>query len=140
MLIRRACHAAFEVEGFGGSAEVNVIIVDNAYIRYLNNQYRGVDEPTDVLSFSTFKDGKYEINPETGRFMLGDIVISIVKAEEQAEKGDYTLNQEVVRLVSHGMFHLFGHDHEKDDVSHEQMKRCEGKVLSFVGFPEAVFL
>ncbi|MDR1364529.1 MAG: rRNA maturation RNase YbeY [Oscillospiraceae bacterium] len=142
MIIRRTCHASIEVEKLAGPIEVNVIIVDDTYMRSLNAQYRGIDKTTDVLSFSNLKDGKYDINPETGRQMLGDIIVSIVKMQEQAlenynsfEQGVY---QEAVRLVSHGMFHLLGYDHERDNISRDQMRELEGRVLNFMGFSESV--
>ena len=80
--IRRVCHAVLSSEHFDHSAEVNVVFVDNAHIQQLNKQYRGKDVPTDTLSFPSGKD-EYEINQETGAKILGDIVLSIEKANNQ---------------------------------------------------------
>ena len=85
ILIRRACNAVLKYEGFEGNAEVSVTFVDNARIAELNNEYRNKPMPTDVLSFPLGQDGVYDIDPETGCKMLGDVVISMERAVEQAE-------------------------------------------------------
>ena len=84
LLIRRACNSVLVREGFNHSADVSVVLVDNDYIQSLNKQYRGKDVPTDMLSFPATKDGDYEINPETGAKILGDIILSIEKALKEA--------------------------------------------------------
>ena len=89
LLIRRCCHAVLELEHFEGSAEVSVRFVDNEQIRELNKAYRNIDRETDVLSFPLGENGVYDINHDTGAKLLGDIVISMEKAMEQADNGDY---------------------------------------------------
>ena len=84
LLIRRCCHAVLAAEQFGDSAEVSVSFVNNEQIRQLNNEFRQKDTATDVLSFPLGQDGVYDRNLETGALQLGDIVISIEKAVEQA--------------------------------------------------------
>ena len=85
LLIRRCCNAVLRMEQFKGSAEISVRFVDNAMIRELNAQHRGIDAETDVLSFPLGENGEYDVNPATGAFVLGDIVISVQKAMEQAK-------------------------------------------------------
>ena len=87
LLIRRCCHAVLELENFEGSAEVSVRFVDNEEIRRLNAEYRNIDRETDVLSFPLGENGVYDVNLDTGAKLLGDIVISMEKAMEQAEAG-----------------------------------------------------
>ena len=84
LLIRRCCHAVLELENFEGSAEVSVRFVDNEEIRRLNAEYRNIDRETDVLSFPLGENGVYDVNLDTGAKLLGDIVISMEKAMEQA--------------------------------------------------------
>ena len=84
ILIRRACNAVLEFEHFEAPAEISVTFVDNAAIAELNNQYRNKPMPTDVLSFPLGVDGKYDVDENNGCKMLGDIVISMERAQEQA--------------------------------------------------------
>ena len=81
LLIRRCCHAVLVAENFHESAEISVSFVNNEQIRQLNAEYRQKDAPTDVLSFPLGSGGKYDRNMETGALQLGDIVISVEKAE-----------------------------------------------------------
>ena len=85
MLVRRCCNAVLLQEEFDGSAEISVTFVDNSEIHKLNKQYRNIDRETDVLSFPLGENGEYDINHDTGAKMLGDVVISLPKAVEQAE-------------------------------------------------------
>lgn len=82
LLIRRCCHAVLEMENFEGSVEVDVSLVDNAQIREINREHRHIDAVTDVLSFPLGENGHYDINPETGAKMLGDVVLSMERAME----------------------------------------------------------
>ena len=84
LLIRRCCHAVLELEGFTDDAEVSVSFVDNEQIRKINKEYRNIDKETDVISFPLGTDGNYDVNMDTGAKVIGDIVISMEKAFEQA--------------------------------------------------------
>ena len=86
ILIRRACNAVLEMENFEGPAEISVTFVDNEEIKQLNTDYRDKPTATDVLSFPLGEDGVYDINNETGASMLGDIVISMERAQAQAQE------------------------------------------------------
>ena len=96
ILIRRACNAVLEYEHFEAPAEISVTFVDNAAIAELNNQYRNKPMPTDVLSFPLGVDGKYDVDENNGCKMLGDIVISMERAQEQANLYGHPLQREVV--------------------------------------------
>jgi probable rRNA maturation factor len=133
MLIRRCCHAVLELEKFDGSAEVSVSFVDNEQIHKLNKEYRDIDKPTDVLSFPLGEDGKYDKNPDTDAYMLGDIVISVEKAIEQAEEYGHTLQREIGYLTVHSMLHLMGYDHVDGGVEAVRMREKEENVLTNLG-------
>ena len=112
ILIRRACNAVLEYEHFEAPAEISVTFVDNAAIAELNNQYRNKPMPTDVLSFPLGENGKYDIDENNGCMMLGDIVISMERAQEQAELYGHSFEREVAFLCVHSVLHLLGYDHE----------------------------
>lgn len=135
LLIRRCCHATLELEGFEGSAEVNVIMVDNDQIRQINNEHRHIDASTDVLSFPMGENGKYDVNPETGAMMLGDIVLSIERAQEQAKQFAHSLQREVGYLTVHSMLHLLGYDHVDGGLEAVRMREREEAVMLQVGLP-----
>ena len=95
MLVRRCCNAVLRLEKFEGSAEISVTFTDNEGIKALNKQYRDKDIETDVLSFPMGENGVYDTNPETGAQILGDVVISMEKARDQAELFGHSLQREV---------------------------------------------
>lgn len=97
----------------------NVIIVDNNYIHQLNKEYRGVDRPTDVISFALEDNGSMET--EFGR-VLGDIYISIDKAREQAKEYGHSLKRELSFLSIHGFLHLLGYDHMNSEEEKEMFE------------------
>ena len=116
-----------EEENCPYEAQINLLLTDNEGIREFNRQYREVDAPTDVLSFPMVdyeKPSDFDhvedavedyFNPETGELMLGDIVISVDKVEEQAEKYGHSQTRELAFLVAHSMLHLCGYDHMVDE-------------------------
>ena len=134
LLIRRCCHAVLELEKFDGSAEVSVTFVDNERIHELNNQYRGIDRETDVLSFPLGENGVYDVNLDTGAKMLGDIVISVEKAMEQAGLYNHPLQREIGFLTVHSMLHLLGYDHEAGGLEEVHMREKEETVLTQIGW------
>jgi len=138
MLIRRCCNAVLRMEDFSGSVEVSVSFLNNAQIRELNRDHRGKDIPTDVLSFPMGENGVYDINMETGASILGDIVISIEKAVEQAELYGHTLQREIGFLTVHSMLHLLGYDHEGGGLAAALMREKEEEVLEKLGLTRDV--
>ncbi len=133
MLIRRCCTAVLTMENFKDPAEVSVKLVDNEQIRELNKIHRNIDKETDVLSFPLGVDGVYDINLDTGDAQLGDIVISIEKAIEQAERYGHSLNREIGYLTVHSMLHLLGYEHEKGGLELLHMREKEEKTLTELG-------
>ena len=130
MIIRRCCHATLVLEQFEGDAEVEVSIVDNEQIREINAAHRDIDQATDVLSFPLGEDGTYDVNPATG-----DIVLSLERAEEQAESFGHSLQREVGYLTTHSMLHLLGYDHVNGGIEAVRMREKEEAVMTRVGLP-----
>lgn len=114
-------------ENFTADADVSVSLVDNEEIRDLNRVYRGIDSPTDVLSFSMM-EGEDSLQISDMPMMLGDIVISLEKALEQSRDYGHSFEREVGYLVAHGMLHLLGYDHQTDE-DRETMRLKEESVL-----------
>ena len=133
LLIRRCCHAVLATEGFEGPAEVSVSFVNNEQIRELNNEFRHKDAATDVLSFPLGENGVYDLNEETGAYQLGDVVISVPKAMEQAEQYGHSLQREMGFLTVHSMLHLLGYDHEAGGLEALRMREKEETVMSKLG-------
>ena len=135
ILIRRSCHAVLEFEKFEESAEISVTFVDNEQIHELNREYRGKDMPTDVLSFPMGENGVYDENHNTGAKILGDIVISVPKALEQAKRYGHSFEREMGYLTAHSMLHLLGYDHENGGIERVRMREKEENVMSMLGLP-----
>ena len=126
-IIREIVEASLDYEECPYEAEVNVILTDNPSIQEINRGHRQIDAPTDVLSFPLVDYGRPAdfshveeqaedyFNPETGELMLGDIVISVDKVEEQAEKYGHSQRRELAFLVAHSMLHLCGYDHMEEE-------------------------
>ena len=116
------------LEKFKNSAEISILLTDDEYIKNLNLKYKNKNFATDVLSFPTFKNGRYF--KYNGKIVLGDVVISLEKANEQFKKYfSSCVEEEVARLVIHAMLHLLGYDHEKGDVERNLMHKKE-KILN----------
>ena len=135
LLMRRCCHAVLAMEGFEGSAQVDMSLVDDEEIRTINREHRKVDAITDVLSFPLGENGKYDQDPVSGAYMLGDIVISMERAQEQAAQYGHTLQREVAFLTVHSMLHLLGYDHVDGGLEAVRMREREEAVLTSVGLP-----
>ncbi len=133
MLVRQCCIAVLTLEGIELQAEISVRFVDNEEIHRLNKKYRNVDRETDVISFPLGIDGVYDINKDTGAQMLGDIVISLEKAMEQAEMYGHSLRREIGFLTVHSMLHLLGYDHENGGIEAVHMREKEEQVLTQLG-------
>ena len=133
LLIRKACTATLKLEGFEDSAEVNVTLVNDEMIKEMNSKFRSIDASTDVLSFPLGENGEYDVNPETGAKMLGDIVISVEHALSQADLYGHGIEREVAFLTVHSMLHLLGYDHEQGGLEKTVMREKEEQVLEALG-------
>ena len=135
LLVRRTCNAVLTLEEFGGPAEIGVRFANDEQMRGFNEKYRGKDTPTDVLSFPLSEPDQFEKNPETGAYMLGDIMISMERAVSQAEEYGHSLQREMAYLTAHSMLHLLGYDHEKGGLEAVKMREKEEAVLTMLGLP-----
>ncbi len=133
LLVRRCCTAVLVQEEFEGPAEVSVTFVDDDTIHQLNKQYRDIDRATDVLSFPLGENGVYDINNDTGAKLLGDIVISIPHAVDQADRYGHSLQREIGFLTVHSMLHLLGYDHVNGGMESVRMREKEESVLTKLG-------
>lgn len=138
MLIRRACTAVLAEEGFLEPAEVDVSFVDDEQIRELNRDFRNIDKSTDVLSFPLGEDGVYDENPATGAKLLGDVIISVEHAVNQAKEYGHSLQREMAFLTVHSMLHLLGYDHVESEKDSEIMREKEEAVLIKMGLSREV--
>lgn len=129
-VIRRAILATLEHESFPYDAEVSVTLCDNEYIRALNKEYRGKDSHTDVLSFPIYDNGEFDLGECISGAMLGDIVISLERAAEQARELGNTFLYEVAFLVIHSTLHLLGYDHERSTEDDELQCRLQKEIIA----------
>lgn len=132
-LIRLSCAAVLENQGFSDLAEVVVTFVDDAEIKNLNNEFRNIDKSTDVLSFPLGEDGEYDLNPETGAYSLGDVVISVEHAVAQSEEYGHSFERELSYLTVHSMLHLLGFDHVNGGDEAALMRKTEEEVMTVLG-------
>ena len=129
----KACTATLKYENFPDSAEVDVSLVNDDAIKELNNQFRNIDSATDVLSFPLGENGEYDVNPETGAKMLGDVVISVDRALSQAELYGHGIEREIAYLTVHSVLHLLGYDHVNGGLEKTVMREKEEVVLEALG-------
>ena len=126
-LLERAAHAVLAHESQSVDSDLSIVLTDNKRLHELNLNYLGIDSPTDVLSFPAS-----ETDPETGARYMGDILISIPRAQEQADAADHPLESEVQLLVVHGMLHLLGYDHAEPD-DKDRMWKAQSEILESLG-------
>lgn len=133
MLMRRAVISTLEYESFCNDAEVSVTFTDNNGIQTLNRDFRGIDRPTDVLSFPLTDYESDEFPIDEPELSLGDIVISLERASEQAEEFGHSFEREVAFLTVHSMLHLLGYDHVNSDEEDAEMRRRQREILENMG-------
>jgi len=139
-LLRSAAAAVVYQEGLRGRVRVDVLITDDDHIQALNREYRGVDQPTDVLSFplqdlspeTEQGEGRRFVLPPRATRNLGDVVISFPTAQRQAAEFGHTLRRELAYLCVHGLLHLLGYDHENEE-QRRAMREREERALAAVG-------
>ncbi|MCX8001456.1 MAG: rRNA maturation RNase YbeY [Anoxybacillus mongoliensis] len=132
-LIERLLQHAAKEENVRDGAEVSVTFVDNEKIREINRDYRGKDQPTDVISFALEEMGEEEIEIVGADVppVLGDIIISVPKAREQAEQYGHSFMRELGFLAIHGFLHLLGYDHETEEEEKVMFAKQEQLLQQF---------
>jgi len=126
--------ATLVAQGIGEDAELGIVITGQEKVRELNRDYRGRDEPTDVLSFNLQPEGDAEGDsifaaPPDGVKHLGEVIISYPQAVKQAEEHQHSIKKELAILVIHGVLHLLGYEHDKPELE-RQMRAREIEFLN----------
>lgn len=116
-MMRSLIESAAKAEGIEDGAELSITFVDNERIREINREYRGKDQPTDVISFALedMGEGEMEIVGADMPRMLGDMIISIPRTKEQAGEYGHSFERELGFLAVHGFLHLLGYDHMTEE-------------------------
>ena len=131
--ILKAAAESLKYEEFDENCEISVSIVDNEEIRQINKQFRNIDAPTDVLSFPLVEYEESEEPPVDEENMLGDIIISLERAEEQANEFGHSFEREVSFLTVHSMLHLLGYDHVNSEEEDKEMRRRQREIMKNLG-------
>lgn len=126
-ILKKAALKTLEYQAAPKSANITIVLTDDAQLQELNRDYLGIDAPTDVLSFPA-----EESDPQTGDAYLGDILISVPRAAQQAKTAGHSLDAEAQLLVVHGVLHLLGHDHA-DIEEKKRMWQAQGDILERLG-------
>ena len=134
--LQQGLQAVAQLNALEEDAEVDVTIVDDEEIHALNRDYRGMDKPTDVLSFALDEEAEDSDEPELiggpEEHLYGDIIISAETALRQAEEYGHGLEREMTYLAVHGMFHLLGYDHMTED-EEKEMFGYQREILDSIG-------
>lgn len=138
-LIQTVCEKVMETEECDFDAQISLTLTDNENIRQINNEHRGIDRPTDVLSFPMLEfdengdiiENEFEYDEDM--IMLGDIVISMERAREQSIEFGHSFTRELAFLTAHSMLHLLGYDHVDDEEGERIMCQKQEAVLGELG-------
>ena len=133
MLIRRAVEETLAYEEIEDDCELSVTFCDNEEIRELNRRFRNIDRATDVLSFPLFDDDGMDAHVEELQCMLGDVVLSLERALEQAVEYGHSFEREVAFLTVHSVLHLLGYDHETSEADETDMRRRQSEIMERMG-------
>ena len=128
-LVKKAAAAALRAEGVDEPCEIGVTLTNDEGIHAINREQRGVDRPTDVLSFPID-----EMNYDTNRRYLGDMVLSLERAEAQGEEYGGGYEHEVQYLTVHSVLHLLGYDHLDEGAQKRQMRAREKAIMKELGY------
>ena len=138
-VIYRCVEAVLDAEGVKVPCEINVMVTNDKGIQAINEAYRQIDKPTDVLSFPMFQlepgtlpEGDAYLDPETQMCPLGDMAISLERAIAQAKEFGHSVRREVGYLTIHSMLHLLGYDHMDDGPQKAQMRQREECIAASV--------
>lgn len=139
-LMQSVCDEALRYEECDFDAQISITLTDNDEIQAINSEHRGIDKPTDVLSFPMLEfdedgqitDNEFEYD-ENGAIMLGDIVISLERAKAQSEEYGHSLDREIAFLCAHSMLHLLGYDHVNSEEEEKVMFTKQEEILNNLG-------
>lgn len=126
-IVLYAAQLTLDLENVSSESSLSIVIGDDAFLKKLNQKYRNTNTPTDVLSFPSG-----EQDPDTNSLYLGDVIISLQRAEHQAATGGYSVADELQLLVIHGTLHLLGYDHV-EPAEKNRMQSIQDRVLTQLG-------
>ena len=140
-LIEKVLNKVMQLENIPWPGEASVLLVEEDEIRAINKRYRALDEVTDVLSFPLLETPAYRIkkpkfheyDPETGNVLLGDIILCVSRAKQQAAEFGHSISREIAYLAAHSLLHLIGYEHEADEESRLFMRQKEEAALEALG-------
>lgn len=139
-MIQKAIKMALKCQNVEDDCLINVMLTDNEGIREINREQREIDRATDVLSFpmnqlipGEFDPDECEYDYETDKIMLGDMVISLQRCEEQAQEFGHSFEREVCYLTCHSVLHLLGYDHMDEGPQKRQMREREDAIMAVMG-------
>lgn len=133
-ILLKAAQTSLDLLGSSGKSDLSIVLGDDSLLRKLNHRYRGIDSTTDVLSFPAG-----EVDPDTADIYLGDVIISLPRAKEQASVDGHLLSDELQLLVIHGTLHLLGYDH-MTEVDKEKMQAAQDHILKSLGLSLVITL
>ena len=142
-LIRRCIRTALSAEGLEEPCEVDVLVTDDAGIHQVNLEQRGIDRPTDVLSFPALELSPGQLptqadrDPGSGLIPLGDMLLSLERVKAQAEEYGHSQARELCYLVVHSTLHLLGYDHLDEGAEKARMRGREEAILETLGISRA---
>jgi probable rRNA maturation factor len=135
-LVKKAARAALDAEGVTESCLIGAVLTDDEGIRRVNREFRGVDRATDVLSFpfnelrpGAFRAQDCERDPESGKILLGDMMISLERCAAQGEEFGHGFEREIRYLTVHSVLHLLGYDHVDEGIMKRQMRAREKAIM-----------
>jgi len=134
--LQQVVEQSLNVQGINSEVELGLLITDDETVRKLNQEYRGVDETTDVLSFALTErrpgdDSPPFVTPPDGILRLGEVIISYPQTVRQAEENQQKVGKELALLIIHGVLHLLGYEHD-EPVREKEMRELEERILSEV--------
>jgi probable rRNA maturation factor len=133
--LQKVAEQVLVAQGAGAEVEMGLVIATEEKIKQLNRDYRGRDEPTDVLAFSAREEVGADlppfVPPPDGVLHLGEVIISYPQATAQAEEHRHSIKRELAILIIHGVLHLLGYEHDKEELAH-RMEAREAELLSYI--------
>ena len=139
-LVKRAAKAALKAQGVDADCIINVMLTDDGGIHAINAEQRGVDAPTDVLSFpmNELTEGAFdaeacEVDFESGKILLGDMVLNLQHCAQQAAEFGHGYDREISYLTVHSVLHLLGYDHLDEGVRKRAMRAREKAIMEIIG-------
>jgi len=134
--LQRIAEQVLTVQSVGDNVELGLVIATQERVKQLNRDYRGRDEPTDVLAFSAREEVGGDlppfVPPPNGVLHLGEVIISYPQAVIQAEEYQHSVKKEILILIVHGVLHLLGYEHDKPELE-LKMRAREAEILSHIG-------